>query len=136
MLAWSHGTSARFPPRSDTMEMSWQGLLDDPDSPYSYGFVAIFFVSYVLIVGVVLMNIVVAVLLDEFITTVASEKATMKAIFIHDHVCLRASPFGASPVQDHVLLAYSYMITCAISVHDHMCLCASPCHGIAHATTL
>ena len=38
---------------------------------------ALFFVSYMLIVGVVLMNIVVAVLLDEFISTVAHEKAEM-----------------------------------------------------------
>ena len=37
-------------------------------------FDALFFVSYVLIVGIVLMNIVVAVLLDEFITTVEREK--------------------------------------------------------------
>ena len=36
---------------------------------------ACYFVSYVLIVGVVLMNIVVAVLLDEFISTVAREKS-------------------------------------------------------------
>ena len=38
------------------------------------GLTALFFVSYVLVVGVVLMNIVVAVLLDEFISTVAREK--------------------------------------------------------------
>ena len=45
------------------------------DLPYSVGFVMAFFVSYVLVVGLVLMNIVVAVLLDEFISTVAREKA-------------------------------------------------------------
>ena len=33
--------------------------------------IVLFFVSYVLVVGIVLMNIVIAVLLDEFITTVA-----------------------------------------------------------------
>ena len=42
-----------------------RGLIAHPDSLFSGGFVAIFFVSYFLIVGVVLMNIVVAVLLDE-----------------------------------------------------------------------
>ena len=93
-----------------------RGLLMDPDSKYSGGFVGVFFVSYILIVGVVLMNIVVAVLLgpdpvhtrkhttsahararahththththshththaDEFITTVAQEKADQKAL--------------------------------------------------------
>ena len=35
------------------------------------GWVGLFFVSYVLIIAVVMMNIVVAVLLDEFITSVA-----------------------------------------------------------------
>ena len=34
-----------------------------------------FFTSYMLIVGVVLLNIVVAVLLDEFINTVMKERA-------------------------------------------------------------
>ena len=33
--------------------------------------IVLFFVSYVLVVGLVLINIVIAVLLDEFITTVA-----------------------------------------------------------------
>ena len=42
---------------------------------FQRGWVVLFFVSYVLLVGLVLMNIVVAVLLDEFITTVANEKA-------------------------------------------------------------
>ena len=41
---------------------------------YWKGWVMLFFVSYVLLVGLVLMNIVVAVLLDEFISTVAREK--------------------------------------------------------------
>ena len=38
------------------------------------GLTGLFFVSYVLIVGIVLINVVVAVLLDEFISTVAREK--------------------------------------------------------------
>ena len=41
--------------------------------------VATFFVSYYIVVGLVLMNIVVAVLLDEFISTVAREKAEDRA---------------------------------------------------------
>jgi hypothetical protein len=49
------------------------------------GIVALFFVSYVLIVGVVLMNIVVAVLLDEFITTVAMEKSDQRQKEIESH---------------------------------------------------
>ena len=40
-----------------------RGLIYNEDSNYSGAFVSIFFVSYVLVVGVVLMNIVVAVLL-------------------------------------------------------------------------
>ena len=41
--------------------------------------VVLFFVSYVLIVGVVLMNIVIAVLLDEFISTVDRERQEARA---------------------------------------------------------
>lgn len=37
-----------------------------------------FFASYMLVVGVVLLNIVVAVLLDEFINTVMKERAESK----------------------------------------------------------
>ena len=55
-------------------------LMDEYDSGSVYkGWTALFFVSYVLVVGVVLMNIVVAVLLDEFISTVAAEKANARA---------------------------------------------------------
>lgn len=43
--------------------MITRGLIYNEDSNYSGAFVSIFFVSYVLVVGVVLMNIVVAVLL-------------------------------------------------------------------------
>ena len=39
-----------------------------------------FFTSYMLIVGVVLLNIVVAVLLDEFINTVIKERAEWQRI--------------------------------------------------------
>ena len=52
-----------------------RGLMDSYESTTSTALVALFFVSYVLIVGVVLMNTCVAVLLDEFISTVANEKA-------------------------------------------------------------
>ena len=48
------------------------------------GLVACYFVSYVLIVGVVLMNIVVAVLLDEFISTVAREKTAQAAVALKE----------------------------------------------------
>ena len=55
-------------------------LLDqfDVGSPLR-GWTVLFFVSFSLIVGVVLMNIVVAVLLDEFISAVASDKAAAHA---------------------------------------------------------
>ncbi len=36
--------------------------------------VGVFFISYVLIVGAFLLNIVIAVLLDEFISSVEAEK--------------------------------------------------------------
>ena len=50
------------------MEFRW------PDFFFVRLQVATFFVSYMLIVGTVLMNIVVAVLLDEFRSAVAVEK--------------------------------------------------------------
>ena len=51
-----------------------RGLMARQEDAVQEGLIALFFVSYVLIVGIVLMNIVVAVLLDEFITTVEREK--------------------------------------------------------------
>ena len=54
----------------------------DNEHPVSASMVALvgfFFASYVLVVGVVLMNIVIAVLLDEFISTVEREKQEAKA---------------------------------------------------------
>ena len=41
--------------------------------------IALFFVSFVLIVGIVLMNVVIACLLDKFITTMADEKEQMRS---------------------------------------------------------
>ena len=41
----------------------------EADLEYSEAFVRIFFVSFVLVVGLFLFNIVVAVLLDEFLST-------------------------------------------------------------------
>ena len=56
-------------------------LLEEFES-YQGGWVMLFFVSYVLLVGLVLMNIVVAVLLDEFISTVAREKVLLLLIAV------------------------------------------------------
>ena len=47
------------------------------------GFAGAFFTSYMLIVGIMLMNIVVAVLLDEFISSVEHEKASTEASRLH-----------------------------------------------------
>jgi hypothetical protein len=56
-----------------------RGLMRLQLDGFKAGLVAMFFVSYMLIVGTVLVQIVVAVLLDEFINTVAKEKEEMKA---------------------------------------------------------
>ena len=60
----------------------------DNEHPVSASMVALvgfFFASYVLVVGVVLMNIVIAVLLDEFISTVEREKQEAKARVAAEH---------------------------------------------------
>ena len=56
-----------------------RGLMRLQLDGFKAGLVAMFFVSYMLIVGTVLVQIVVAVLLDEFMSCVAKEKDEMMA---------------------------------------------------------
>ena len=66
-----------------------------------------FFTSYMLIVGVVLLNIVVAVLLDEFINTVMKERAESQRA--EDEKKKDQMVFGASRAQ--VLLFTRVLVT-------------------------
>lgn len=50
-------------------------LMADHQGVAGSALIGLFFVIYMLVVGIVLTNIVIAVLLDEFISTVAKEKA-------------------------------------------------------------
>ena len=54
--------------------------MGNPASPYNQHAVVIFFISYVLIVGVVLLNVVVAVLLDKFLRSIQSHQDEQQAI--------------------------------------------------------
>jgi len=56
-----------------------RGLMNLQRDGLRLAWVAMFFVSYMLVVGTVLVQIVVAVLLDEFMNCVAKEKEEMKA---------------------------------------------------------
>jgi hypothetical protein len=56
-----------------------RGLMNLQRDGLRSAWVAMFFVSYMLVVGTVLVQIVVAVLLDEFMNCVAKEKQEMKA---------------------------------------------------------
>jgi hypothetical protein len=56
-----------------------RGLMNLQRDGLRSAWVAMFFVSYMLIVGTILVQIVVAVLLDEFMNCVAKEKEEMKA---------------------------------------------------------
>ena len=47
------------------------------------GAISFFFVSYVIVAGTVLLNVVLTVLLDEFLKAVAAEKA-----MLHEQVCV------------------------------------------------
>jgi hypothetical protein len=55
-------------------------IMHNPESTLSQPLVACIFISYVLIVGVVLINVVVAVLLDEFLSCVSRYKEEEQAI--------------------------------------------------------
>ena len=55
-------------------------IMNNPESEHNQHLVALFFISYVLIVGVVLINVVVAVLLDEFLECIAHHKQEEQAI--------------------------------------------------------
>ena len=54
--------------------------MGNPASPYNQHAVALFFISYVLIVGVVPLNVVVAVLLDKFLRSIQSHQDEQQAI--------------------------------------------------------
>ena len=51
---------------------SWAESIARPLLPYQRAVVAVFFVSYIVLSSIVLINIVVAVLLDEFLTTMTN----------------------------------------------------------------
>ena len=55
-------------------------IIDNPDSKHNPHLVAFLFISCVLIVGVVLINVVVAVLLDEFLRSIQHHKEAEQAI--------------------------------------------------------
>ena len=55
-------------------------VMHNPESNFSPHVVAFIFISYVLVVGVVLINVVVAVLLDEFLRSIQRYKEEEQAI--------------------------------------------------------
>jgi hypothetical protein len=54
--------------------------MNNPESEHNPHLVALSFISYALIVGVVLINVVVAVLLDEFLRSIQRHKEEQEAI--------------------------------------------------------
>ena len=89
---------------SEVTRYLWQG--EDGEGELHVG-IALFFVSFVLIVGIVLMNVVIACLLDRFISTMAEEKEEKERQTREEKMALHGKVSGPLDPLLKRLLTYS-----------------------------
>jgi hypothetical protein len=82
------------------------GQDDESGAKFHLG-IALFFASFVLVVGIVLMNVVIACLLDKFITTMADEKEEAARLEKEEEESHESKPSGPFDPLMRQLLTYT-----------------------------
>jgi uncharacterized BrkB/YihY/UPF0761 family membrane protein len=89
----------------DGAAVIWQEDIENPGIKEVESSIALYFVSYVLVGNIMLLNVVVAVLLDEFLAHVNEEEVgLMLSLLVSPHAVL-AFVYSCCPCFCHLMLS-------------------------------